>query len=381
MVKPQRFLFVDGLRGLAALSVVLFHFLDAVNQTAQPWIWPALERLFSYGYLGVDVFFVISGFVIPFSVRNAEPTPGFLLRFGVRRSIRLDPPYWFTILLELCAIKLGLMLFPALGTPFPSLEQILTHFVYAQEILGHGSIVAIFWTLCYEVQFYLVFVGALVMARSLAGSAGPRVASVLMTGLGAAAFLLSVTIFFTPVDTPLHGLFIDRWYQFFLGYLAMRCYLEQRISPGFIAASVLILAGSLAYLESAADNGLSALCIAWLLVAAARRHKMSVWLARPVSQFMGRISYSLYLVHPVIGWRLIKLLHELNGAPFTAAQAWLALAAGVAASVASAWLMYRLIEAPSLRICHEIRLDRSLRMTDIIRGVRLLRRPSLQTTE
>jgi peptidoglycan/LPS O-acetylase OafA/YrhL len=194
-VKKQRFLFVDGLRGIAALAVVLVHFREAVNETAGDWIWPVLEKLLSYGYLGVDVFFVISGFVISFSVRNAEHTPGFLFRFGVRRSIRLDPPYWLTIFLELLAIKLGLMLFPSLGTPFPSMEKILAHFVYAQELLGYGSIVQIFWTLCYEVQFYLVFVGALVLARVLRIRIGEQTTLVIMTGLGVVSFLWSVTVF------------------------------------------------------------------------------------------------------------------------------------------------------------------------------------------
>ena len=91
-MKKQRFLFVDGLRGFAALAVVLFHLLIAVNQTAGDWIWPVFEKLFSYGHLGVDMFFVISGFVIRLSVRNAEHTLGYLFRFAVRRSIRLDPP-------------------------------------------------------------------------------------------------------------------------------------------------------------------------------------------------------------------------------------------------------------------------------------------------
>ena len=128
-----------------------------------------------------DIFFVISGFVIPFSVRNVKHTPGFLLRFAVRRSIRLDPPYWLTIILELSAIKLSLMLFPGLGTPFPSVEQILAHFVYAQELLGFGSIIVIFWTLCYEVQFYIVFVSALVLARALRGRLGDRMTFGIMT--------------------------------------------------------------------------------------------------------------------------------------------------------------------------------------------------------
>ena len=91
-MKKQRFLFVDGLRAIAALAVVLFHFLGAVHETAVDWIWPVFDNLLSYGHLGVDIFFVLSGFVLPFSIRNTGQTLGFLFlfRFGVRRSIRLD---------------------------------------------------------------------------------------------------------------------------------------------------------------------------------------------------------------------------------------------------------------------------------------------------
>jgi peptidoglycan/LPS O-acetylase OafA/YrhL len=357
--KP-RFLFVDGLRGIAALAVVLFHFRGAINETASEWASPIIELLLSYGYLGVDIFFVISGFVISYSIRNARHTPGFLFRFGVRRSIRLDPPYWVTIILELFAIKLGLMLFPALGTPFPSVEMIMAHFVYAQDLLGYGGIISIFWTLCYEIQFYIVFVGALVFARALGHRLGDRRAYSFMFAIGAISFVLSVIFFFSAVDSPVRGLFIDRWYQFMLGYLAMRVCLRKQFGVSFVLASVLVGVASLLEIEAGADNGLSALAIAWLLVAAARREQMARWLSGRISQFFGRISYSLYLIHSVVGWRFIKLLYELHGEEFTPFQAWLALGAGVAVSVLSAWVMCVIVEAPALRLSQRIRLDRPL---------------------
>jgi peptidoglycan/LPS O-acetylase OafA/YrhL len=372
-VKKQRFLFVDGLRGIAAISVVWHHFREAVNESASHWIEPVVEQVLSYGYLGVDIFFVISGFVISFSVRNAEHTLGFLFRFGVRRSIRLDPPYWLTIFIELVAIKIGLMLFPQLSTPFPSMEKILAHFVYAQGILGYDNIINVFWTLCYEVQFYLVFVGALVLARALRQWSGKKIADRIMLALATLTFVWSVAIFFTPVQSPVQGLFLNRWYQFFLGYLAMRCYLEDRILPGFVGASAIVLCLSL-IASRGAINELTALVIAWLFVAAARRRALSTWLSSKVIQFLGRISYSLYLIHSVVGWRTIKLLRELNGADFTPIQAWLALGAGVGVSIFSAWLMYRFIEVPALRVCHGIRLDRPLTAGAFRGSLRLLRR-------
>ena len=56
-----------------------------------------LETALKLGFVGVDIFFVLSGFVIAYSVREARITPRFLGRFALRRSIRLDPPYWITI--------------------------------------------------------------------------------------------------------------------------------------------------------------------------------------------------------------------------------------------------------------------------------------------
>lgn len=177
------------------MLVVLYHFRGAVGQTANEWIWPEIATLLGYGYLGVDIFFVISGFVISYSVRNSEHTLGFLFRFGIRRSIRLDPPYWITIILELSLIKLGLILFPALGTSFPDVGQIISHIFYMQDILDYGNIVDIFWTLCYGIQFYIVFVSSLVLINSLKGVLRSKFIFFITTVVCTASFLLSAAIF------------------------------------------------------------------------------------------------------------------------------------------------------------------------------------------
>ena len=77
-----RLALIDGLRGIAAMLVVLFHFC-AVAHLADV---PVLGWLFAHGNFGVEVFFVISGFVIAYSVRNAQHTLPFLGRFALRRS-------------------------------------------------------------------------------------------------------------------------------------------------------------------------------------------------------------------------------------------------------------------------------------------------------
>lgn len=360
VTKRQRFLFVDGLRGIAAMMVVLFHFTGAVSEVSSEWVYPVIELILSYGYLGVDIFFVISGFVISYSVSNADYTPAFLLRFGIRRSIRLDPPYWITIILELILIKVGLSLFENVDTPFPETGKIVAHFFYMQQLLGYGDIIPLFWSLCYEVQFYLVYVGSLVLAQFVMIKIGAKASRLFLITIGTVAFLWSVLIYFGPMEDPIQGLFILRWYQFFMGVLVMQCCRKGKVTITYLSAAMLVISGSLIHPEIGADNGLTTVLAASVLVIAARRKTMTEWLSGPVALFMGRISYSLYLIHTVVGWRLIKLIRELYGTDFSPLQAWIVLLLGVVASIFSAWIMYRIIEAPSLRVCHQIRMDQPL---------------------
>ncbi len=352
-----RFSFIDGLRAYAALAVVLFHFHGAVSQTSGAWAWHWVERLFSYGYLGVDVFFVLSGFVISYSIRNGNFSLAYLGRFGLRRSVRLDPAYWVTILLEIVLIYVGLYFFTELATPIPDIPTIISHLFYAQDLFGYGNIVAIFWTLCFEFQFYIVLVSMLVLAnaaRRLVSRNQSVDAALALAGV--AAYVWSLAIFFGPIDTPLSGLFISRWWQFFLGCLLTLHVLGKAPAWWFFSAIAALIIAITLDVNSGADNGLATLIVVGAIYAAARTEGMDNWLSSAFPQYLGTLSYSIYLIHAVIGWRFIKLLHKLNGEDFTPWQAWAALVVGVSVSLFSAWAMHKLIEAPSHRLSKKIHL-------------------------
>ena len=137
-----------------------------------------LVTLFAHGGLGVQVFFVISGMVIAYSVGDARVTPSYLGRFALRRSLRLDPPYWSVILLFLAMRWAAAGVGHPMGPARPP-QQVWSNVFYLQHILGQDDLVVVFWTLCLEVQFYIVLVLLLGLVQRIPERVGPRMRAVL----------------------------------------------------------------------------------------------------------------------------------------------------------------------------------------------------------
>lgn len=125
----SRFTFIDALRGLASLSVVIFHIHAGTVAVAFFAIMPQwLQIILKHGYLGVQVFFVISGFVISYSLRNTKMDFTYLCNFTLRRFIRLSPPYWIAIALTVFVWVLSNVLLPDRVAPLPLLKmQLFQH--------------------------------------------------------------------------------------------------------------------------------------------------------------------------------------------------------------------------------------------------------------
>ena len=143
-----RFTLLDGLRGLAAFSVMCYH----IGATGKPRLrdlapWPLKYYLF-HGALGVPVFFVVSGFTIAWSLRNVRMNGTVFARFLLRRSLRLDPPYW-------AAIAIAILSPYQKSPPAPSLRVIAATCSIAGGLLRIPEVNPVFWTLFLRVSVLL----------------------------------------------------------------------------------------------------------------------------------------------------------------------------------------------------------------------------------
>ncbi|WP_457272042.1 acyltransferase family protein [Pedobacter sp. UYEF25] len=160
-IKQSRFYELDLMRFLAALAVLFYHYTFASNRMmGTPFF--GIEKISKYGYLGVEVFFMISGYVVLLSSMNKSPK-----YFVISRIARLYPAYWVCCLLTFAFLYFGHIQLPdSTPTTFKLLAVNLTMF---QEFLGKKNLNGVFWTLTYELGFYLIIlaIAALKLWKSL----------------------------------------------------------------------------------------------------------------------------------------------------------------------------------------------------------------------
>jgi len=353
----SRLAFADGLRGLAALWVVLYHASEGGHLTQLKTVLPKLitDLVFNFGHLGVPVFFVLSGFVMAFTVQSETVDRAFAGRFVLRRLVRLTPPYWTSI-----ALVVALLVVKGWAvrgtTPLPSVGAILANATYLHGILDVPPLNYVYWTLGVEVQFYIVFALLMLLADTLGPSLGRLRARVLVFGATSLVALLWPLGLVAAPGWP--GGFAPFWFSFAAGVLV--CWGWQH--GGRIAVGALLLAVAIGIAAFVTDSSfaLTAALTAAALLAAGRFGRMQSWLGWGWLQFLGAISYSLYLLHnPLTGAGFNLVRRVLPGGIPTEL---VGLCASVAICIAVSYAVYRLVEVPSQRWSRAIRLKRPARL-------------------
>lgn len=359
----QRYEFLDGLRGIAALLVVLFHFNNLLKDYSIHPFSQFIDWILNRGHCGVEIFFILSGFVIAYSIRSQSISSHFALTFFIRRSVRLDPPYWITLC---CVIGLSMIgnLFKTTSVPLPDYTDVLTNFFYLADLLQIPRILPVSWTLFLEIQFYLfliLFVKFLQFVNTISSSGGSFLK---MSFISYILLVLLMTLSILQ-NTPYHllpsipGLFLDRWYSFFIGCLACWSMLKM-IHPTFFWINW-ILIGSFAYFF---DSSVYETCLVSMLIYLfAIKNKLHCYLNHFIFQYLGKISYSLYLIHWIVGLKIIDLSIRFFGSSMDShINIMLLLAFSLSMTFLSSIFFYHLIELPCLNLSKKIKPLRPLGM-------------------
>jgi peptidoglycan/LPS O-acetylase OafA/YrhL len=350
----QRFVFIDALRGIAAVMVCFDHLLG--NTVLSPILrqtFPsAVCKACDFGARGVQIFFVISGFVIAHSLRAVVPTLGAAGKFILRRQLRLDPPYWVVIGLTLLDMAIENHIPSFARKPQPNAAAVISNLFYLQIFLRSQVIVAVSWTLCMEIQFYFCFVIIAMIGRITPAREGK-----IAPGMLAVVCLLCIlSVVQTDRQATSQPLFVANWIYFAVGALCYWQYTNRAPKAAFVAIWVTVGLTAIWFRSSRMGVGFAT---ASLLYIAAERHRLATWLSFNAIQYFGRLSYSLYLTHVLVLDVIMRGGYKLTHTNRPAAVLWFLVAALAALCVAH--YFHKWIEAPSMRMATRFRsMNRAL---------------------
>jgi ABC-type polysaccharide/polyol phosphate transport system ATPase subunit/peptidoglycan/LPS O-acetylase OafA/YrhL len=331
---------LDVLRFVAAAAVMLHHFTGV---PAPEWpggsarrFFPELGPVTRYGFLGVELFFLISGFVILLSAWGRKPGD-----FVVSRIVRLFPAYWVGVLLSLGAYLAFDSWVPFGPNTDGPLERFLPNLTMLQEGVGSQRMEVIYWTLYVELHFYVLIAlfawARITYARCVAFMGSWLLFSVFALESGS-GFLKVVLLWrYAPFFVAGMGFYLIYkygsnlivWLLIGAGW-ALGCYYDVKYNfPDFTAAPHSL------YIIPAVVTAIFG------IMALVATHRLS-WLRWRGFTVLGMLTYPLYLVHQTISRTFVPRLLPHMGR-------WAVLGVLVAGALLAAYLIHLLVERPAQR--------------------------------
>ena len=343
-----RFRFIDFLRALASQLIVWHHlaFYGPLSDIAYPLAPLAIDVLYDYARMAVQVFLVIGGFLTAQQLAHGTPVRLAALRSAVaRRYRRIGLPYLATLVVAIFANALAdrWMDHPSISGP-PSVIQFIAHAVFAQDIFNFEALSAGIWYLAIDFQLFilsfLLVAGANFVAAKFVvfGRLSPfRV----LQGLTWPLALLS--LYWINRDPE-----FDCWALYFFGSYFFGMVLCWTINGALPRQAFWIyaLAVALAIVVDWRPRLVVASATACLLMIAARKQFLRTWPRSPVIAYFGKISYSLFLIH----FPICLLTNAwFSRWPLSPLQSFGGMVVAYLTSLLGAVAFYNFIEVPCLK--------------------------------
>jgi peptidoglycan/LPS O-acetylase OafA/YrhL len=316
---------LDLLRGLAALAVCYFHFThgnpDFLSKTN------LLYQSGRYGFLGVDVFFVISGFVIPYAMYRGMYRFKNFGKFLLKRVIRIEPPFIASIILVIALNWLSTLSPYYRGAGFTiDFTALALHLGYLNAFFQYPWVNDVYWTLAIEFQYYIII--ALIFP-----------------------LLIHSKKYYSFIALGVFGMmgFFITGHNFIFNYGLL------------FVVGILLFQFKIGYLKDAEFGTLLLIALLLIFVKFDKRYLVAALLPyffilyfdfnNKISKFLGNISYSLYLVHIPIGGRIINICETLiQSEQIRSVFVFVALAV----SIFAAWVFFMVIEKPAMELAKKI---------------------------
>lgn len=319
---------IDSLRSFAAISVCLYHFIcysDCFTFSEKT------ISIWSVGQYGVYVFFVISGFIIPWSMHQNHYQIHSFFKFLLKRLVRLEPPYLVSILLILFIYYLKTQFhFGNVDAEPVTLKRIFLHLGYFINFFSdYKWLNNVYWTLAIEFQYYIIM-------------------------------------------AMMYWLFTNKLIYRIIGYAL--CYIMAIVVPDpnnshFPAYAPLFLFGIIVFLNRKSQISEIEFWLIFLLCTFYNYFFFDYYSAIigssvslvikyvsdykvPILNGLGKISYSMYLIHPIIGSSTITLIGKYA---HTTIQQTGVVIIGITVTIVSSYIMYLIIEKPSKSLSSKIK--------------------------
>jgi len=349
---------LDGLRGIAILLVLSFHYINNQLIQSESKIGIALSKITSFGWVGVDLFFVLSGFLIGSILMRTQNSPKYFTTFFARRFLRIIPNYY--LLLFIFIIVLSIPWFK--GNNFLTGNNVipiwsyftLTHNFYMAQLnnMGNDSM-SVTWSIGIEEQFYIVFPFIVYFVKDKWLPMVLAVAIILACFLrvGHESWIPPYVLLPCRMDAISFGALVA-WLNINKDLPALsRKYFK--VLMAIILIDVLICA--FLYFKyqdlGVLKNSLFAMTFAILLIFALThkeglygrllRNRMLVW--------VGTISYSLYLFHYLILGIFHQAIGNYGGVGINNKKDLVISIAAFATSILFSFSVYKLLESPMVK--------------------------------
>jgi peptidoglycan/LPS O-acetylase OafA/YrhL len=358
----------DGIRALAFLAVFAVHARSAI--TSHSWLFNAASKMMTFGWMGVDLFFVLSGFLITGGLISTERRPGFFTSFYRKRTLRIFPLYYFATAILLITSPIWAHIHKPISPHqvwyLLYLQNWIDPFTPFKYLGAEGHL----WSLAIEEQFYLAWPLCVYFARST-----QAMLRMCVVGIGIALLFRLVLNPFPQIEDVAYKFTFARMDALLAGAMAViivkRLNVPTKVVQWLLPASLGILTFICAFCLTSNQahntsrfmqsigytlNAVAFACLLiWLYETRYQMHSINRFLSGKFLRMVGRYSYGLYVYHAPLMGAVGYLFARAGKGPGSAGTAWGVVWAltcfGISFAVA-AW-SFKYLETPFLRLKNE----------------------------